>query len=344
MRITASKVGLLFECQYVARDDAEWIATTSAAADRGTRFHRAIASHVGTGTWTHAVAEDIMPLCEVAQAWVDSFGREALAPEVAFAYDVASDTAERVELKGERDYPQDGRLWGTADLVAVSRMTRTGYVGDWKSGDGSKSQAQLRTLALMLSRVEGLESVTVEALEVSAEGVRHVCRETLDAFALDAHAGELAEALASVPDAAPKPGAHCGELYCPARATCPAGRGIIVDSIIPAASLVRHRWEIEIRSPEHAVWLLEHAKLVEAAAKAVKDAVKASCPPEGWQLDDGSVLREGTRTMPRFSKESALSLLRQLGATAEQIEGLTYDATESSGLRVTKPGAKRRAA
>jgi len=335
----------LLACQHWARPDAEWYDTTSAAADRGTRFHRAIALYVnGVEGLPLAPDEDIAGLFASARAWVDHFGREKLAAEVAFAWDPHTDTAERIPAV-ERDYQAaHGHLCGTADLVAVSRATRAGYIADWKTGDASNAGPQLRTLALMLARAEGLDMVTVEALQVDETGVTHLCTETLDAFALAAVSGDLAEAVSSVPTAEPVPGPHCGEHYCPARATCPAVVERVERDIIPAASLVRHRWGVRISSPDHAAWLYEQAKAVEAAARLVKDAVRAYVPEAGLVLEDGSVLKEGTRNMPRFQKDVAVALLRELGATEEQIAGLTRSVVESSGLRVQSGKRRGKAA
>lgn len=341
MRATASKAGLLSACQWWATPGAEWATTTSDAADRGTRFHAAIADYVATGDMFARVDEDVEAMLVSARTWVEHFGREKLAAEVALAWDPVTDTAERIETTG-RDYSAGkGRLCGTADLVAVSKHTKVGYIADWKTGDGSNAGPQLRALALMLARAEGLDSVTVDALEVSAEGVRHVCTETLDAFALAAVAGELAEALAAVPTAKPAPGVHCGEMYCPARATCPAIMER-VEQIIPAAELVRHQWGLTIESGDHAAWLYNQAKAVESAAKLVKDAVKAYVPEGGITLADGSVMAEGTRNMERFDKAAALSLLRAKGATEQEIEACSRSVVESSGLRISGGAAKPR--
>lgn len=331
--VTASKTGLLEHCQYWARPEAQWADKPGAGADRGTRGHAAIAVYVETGV-VPELDEDIAQPFASARAWVDSFGREQLRAEVAFAWDPATDTASILGQNIGRDYSAGGgRLCGSADLVAVNRGLKVGYIGDWSFGDGTKKGPQLRTLAVMLARAEGLASVTVEALEVSAEGVRQVCREDLDAFQLAAIAGERAEQRAAIATAEPVPGPHCADLYCPARATCPAGRAI-VEQVIPAGDLVKHRWEIQIQSPEHAVWLYDRAKLVEAAAKAVKDAVKAYVPDEGLQLPDGSVLIESTRNMPRFSKDRAIGVMRELKATEQQIESCTSVVTEGAGLRL----------
>ncbi len=342
MRVTASKVGLLSSCQFFATPHAEWSTATSDAADRGTRFHKIAADYVTTGQAPLAIEDDMLPLFASMVAWVEHFGRESLAAEVAFAWEPVTDKAETIGYNIGRDYSKGaGRLCGSADLVAVSRFTRVGYIGDWSTGDGSNKGPQLRALAVMLARAEDLDSVTVEALEVSAEGVRHVCTETLDAFALAAVAGELAEAIAAIPGATPQPGPHCGEMYCPARATCPA---IVerVEQIIPAAELVKYQWGLTIESGSHAKWLYDQAKAVESAAKLVKDAVKAYVPEGGIVLDDGSVFAEGTRNMERFDKAAALSLLRAKGATEEEIEACSRSVVESSGLRVSGGAAKPR--
>jgi len=233
-----------------------------------------------------------------------------------------------------RDYSDTPAGWlsMTADLVRVDPAAKTGYVGDWKTGDGSNATPQLRTLAVAVARTFGLEVVHVEALEVGCDGVRTVCAETLDAFALAAHAGALAEAIAAIPNAEPNPGRHCGDLYCPARATCPSVTSIVAE-VIPPEALVRHKWGIQITSPDHAAWLYEQAKAVEAAAKQVKDVVKAYVPAEGLTLEDGALLIEATRMMPRFNRERAVGLMRALGASDEQIESCTVTSSEGNGLK-----------
>lgn len=341
MRATASKVALLQECGFWASDRAVWPQVPAGpAADRGNRFHGAIARYVASGE-RESVEDDIAAEYDHACRWVDEYGRQFLRAEVAMAWWHDRDEAKILEGVAERRYSskEPGALYGTADLVSITG--RVGYVADWKTGDGSGAGPQLRTLAVMLARALDLESVTVCALEVTASGVVEVARETLETFDLGVHAGELAEAIASVPTAEPRPGAHCGDLYCPARTTCPAGQAAIAE-LVPADSLVRHKLTTAIASPEHAVWMLDRIRLVEAACKSIKDAIKAAVPDDGWPLADGSVLRESTREMPRFDRHKATALLRQLGATEEQIAACTYTWTESAGLRVVGGASKPR--
>jgi hypothetical protein len=353
MRVTASKVGLLEHCQYFATPDAVWSDTTSAAADRGTRFHRAIALYInGVSGLPLSVEDDIAAEFEHAKKFVDgirtAYPNAELLAEVAFAWNPDTDEAEVIPAV-ERDYQQGhGRLCGTADLVVIIRDGKrvVGLIAwDWKTGSGEGAGPQLRALGLMAARAYDCDAVTVGALEVTAAGVKEVAHEHHDAFALAGIAGGLADLIAFIPGAEPRPGDHCGSLYCPARTTCPEVNKAHV-ALVPEQALVR-KFSTDIESPEHAVWMMDRIRLVEAACKAIKDAIKSKVPEGGWELADGSKLIESTRDMPRFDKNKAFALLKQLGATDEQIASLTYTWKESAGLKIvggpaaTKPKRSR---
>ena len=73
MRVTASKVGLLSYCQAWARPEYEWDTRSSDAADRGRRFHKAIALYVACVPGIPLkVEDDIAEEFKHAKAWVDS--------------------------------------------------------------------------------------------------------------------------------------------------------------------------------------------------------------------------------------------------------------------------------
>jgi hypothetical protein len=354
MRVTASKVGLLAYCLAFAREDYEWDATSSSRAERGTRFHKAASDYVETRERVE-VEEDIREEYAAACDWIDSLQIPTggvLIVERAFAWDPIADTAECIGR--DRDYSRAGnRLCGTADLVMLVTIDGTpiaAMVWDWKTGDGTGAGPQLRTLGLMVSRAYKVPQVTVAALEARRGVVFEVAREDLDAFTLDAIAGELAEQLSQIATAEPQPGSHCGELYCPARLSCPLGNAAaaqLVD-VIPPDQLVRRqefRLTDPITTPEHAAWAVDVIRLVGAKLEAIKDSIKAMVPPEGWKLEDGRILREGRCQKSTVDKHKALALCKQLGATEAQIASLTYTFETSSGLRVvgggTKPRTKR---
>jgi hypothetical protein len=351
--VTASKVGLLQFCKWWARQDAVRENRSGPSAERGTRFHQAIAAYTDTRQRVE-VAEDIREIYAAACDWIDSLqipSGGSLRTEVAFAWDPATDTAEVIPAV-ERDYQAGaGRLCGTADLVmVVSFEGRPAaiIVWDWKTGDGSGAGPQLRTLGLMASRAFGVDEVSVAALEARASGVTEVAREELDAFALAGVAGELAEQIAAIPTAEPSPGSHCGELYCPARLSCPLGTAATAEvvQVIPAESLVaRQSYRITdpIRTAEHAIWTVDVLRLMSAWIEAKKDEIKALVPPEGWAAEDGRVLKETKSKVEAFDKGKAIALCKELGATDEQLGRLFYDYERSNGLRVTGGGAKPRA-
>lgn len=357
MRVTASKLSLLEDCRWWARPAAQWTYTTSPAAERGTRFHRAIALYAASDEGIPiSVEDDIREEYARAREWFDSLGVKrgsaSLYVEVAFAWDPETDTAEI--LGKDRDYSRaNGRLCGTADLV-MTTATGAVMVWDYKTGDGSDAGPQLRGLGLMAARALGVESVTVAALEVRSAGVTEVCREELDSFDLALVAGQLAELIAAIPDADPIPGEHCGQKYCSARLHCPVGQTAMAEvvDVIPAESLVRrqeYRITDPIRTAEQAIWTVDVLRLVEAWTKAKRDEIKQRVPPEGWRTEDGRVIKETfAKGVEGFSKDHALLVLKELGATDEQIGRCYYTYDRSNGLKVsggtTKPRAKRRAA
>ena len=348
MRVTASKVGLLSYCQWWAREEAKWDTRTSAAADRGTRFHAAIAKFIATSEYGKApsydeVGDDIRAEYEHAAGWVEEnvFGpsdcTRDIDEEQAFAWDPASDTAECLDII-DRQYRPSSRLCGTADLVVRDAYGLRVY--DWKTGSGEGAGPQLRVLGLMAARAYGVSSVTVSALEVSKSGVTEVAKETLDEFELAGVAGDLAEQLAAVASAEPQPGSHCGELYCPARLSCPLGQSAHAE-LVPVEQLTRKITD-PITTPEQAAWALDVCRLVGARLDAIKDEIRAKVPEGGWALEDGRVLRETHADIKAFDKHKAIALCKQLGATEAQLEALWYTFSKSNGLRVSGSSAKPR--
>lgn len=355
MRVTASKVGLLSYCKAWAKDDAVWDErTASGDAERGTRFHKAIAEYTQLRSRVE-VAANIAVEYAAACDWVDDLNVSSesnLLVEVAFGWDPATDTA--AIIGKDRDYANGrGMLCGTADLVLVVRVNGVAIaavVWDWKTGNSYESGPQLRTLGLMVARALGVEQVTCAALDVGPLGVRELCREDLDSFALASVAGELAEQLSEISGAQPNAGAHCGELFCNAKLSCPlVGTGVaeLVD-VIPADALVRgkgYRLTDPITTAEHAAWAVGVISLMSAKLDAIKASIKAQLPDGGWQLEDGRRLEERFSSVSSVSKEALEGLARKLGATDQDIEDLAVPYQRSQGLRVyggsSKPRAKR---
>ncbi len=345
MRVSASKIGLLEHCQAFARPEMKWDYSSSPAAERGTRFHAAIAAYTlgNAPVVAEATAAGFEQACKWLRNLTDT-GATFIKVEVAFAWDPKNDSASRLDIV-DRAYPPTSRLCGTADLVCF--IDDVFHVFDWKTGDASNAGPQLRLLGLMASRAFGVAPVVVSALEARADDIYEVGREELDDFALAALAGEVAEQLAAVESAEPKPGSHCSDLYCPARLHCPAATSAMAEVVdtIPAESLVRRpefRITDPIRTPEQAIYTVNVLRLMSTWIDAKKDEIKKRVPVEGWQADDGQVLKETTARVEALDKHRALALLKQLGATDEQLGGLYYTFEKSNGLRVSKGSTKPR--
>ena len=343
MRVTASKVALLSHCARWARDDIEWRYTSSPAATRGSKFHAAIAAFVETGELL-SYDDDIASEMVSAVAWLHSLKvpRKQLEAEVAMGWSPATDQAKRYDVT-DRGYPKDGLLHGTADLL-VWREDGSLLLVDHKTGDGSGAGPQLRLLGLMAARIYNLDEVEVMALEVKSSGVTEVCRETLDAFALSALAGELAELIERIPSAEPTPSAACKELYCPAILACEAGSDGMAQ-IIPVEALTaprRYSLADPIRTAEHAAWALDVLRLVSAKVDAIKDEIKSRVPANGWMLDDGRVLKETHSTVTYVDKDRAFALAKKLGASPQQLDDCTRSFPRSNGVRLSGGTTKHR--
>lgn len=354
-RVSASKVHLLQYCQAFAQPEMVWEERTTDLGDRGTRLHKLLADYA-RGLVPTKVDEDIAAAFAHARKWLDELkatvGEGRLLIEASFAWDPDADAAEHIGY--DRDYSKaNGRVTGTADLVLVVTVDGkaiAAMVWDWKSGTGWGAGPQLRQLAVMVARTFDVEQVTVAALELTDDGVTEVVREDLDSFGLSAAAGEVADLLSQVDGAEPTPGAHCGELYCPARLTCPASQAAAAELVddIPADALAttgQFKLTDPITTPEHAAWAVDVIRLVNAKLESIKDTIKKLVPAEGWPLADGRILKEGSCKSSGFSKEKAIELCKELGATDEQLGGLYYQYEKSTGLRVSggasKPRTKR---
>lgn len=200
------------------------------AALRGTHVH-AFLEHVGTLGREAALAkvqdEDARRLCEAIDLDSIPVAGSEWAGEVAYEFDLGTNQAREVGRNLGRDYPRKpGCLYGTADLVAVSRDRSVVYVLDFKTGyadlGAPDASEQLRFLALCAARVYGALDARVGFVFVREDGTSWTKWGDVSTFDLEVFAAELAGLREDVEKRRGDfvEGSHCR--YCPAFAQCPS--------------------------------------------------------------------------------------------------------------------------
>lgn len=237
-RLTASKLGLAIHCLHWLRDEAEWSDKTSWSAQIGKAFH-ARADEITRGVTVTDKFKLTARQYELVENMVSQWrlwrSGLAMAPdlfwvsEIGFAYDPETGRARTLEMKHERDYSQakPHEICGTADFV-VPADDKPAWVGDYKTGRGwvpdARDNMQLRGLALMLAREEGVSTVRASVVRVSEIGCYAPEPAVFDAFELDVIEDELRgiheKRRLGVYD--PNPGEHCR--FCPHKSACVANQ------------------------------------------------------------------------------------------------------------------------
>jgi len=248
---TASKLELLERCAPSGALGAVWVESTSDQR-AGTGRHR-FAQLVDERGVEAALAEIPADAPWLAQC-------EALAEhlaelptgehEVAYAYDVATDTARRLGPWLDRAYDVGPtEVSGTTDLLCPPGEGRERYLlVDYKGEEEvapAASNLQLGFYALCIARVLGLDEIDVAIVYLRQGGGLRWDRATLDVFALEAVASRVRALVAAVESARQAfargdaldygTGLHCRR--CPALTLCPAmvqlARALLAEPVTP---------------------------------------------------------------------------------------------------------------
>lgn len=216
-----------------AHHESEW-------TQRGTAIHEFLenVSKVGRDAALELVDEEFRETCEQLNldGLQDLFG---LAAEVAFAYDVTTDTARELGRGEGRKYDdvKENELPATLDVVGMRKVSAgiRGLVVDWKSGFTTKRRiadvAQLDVGALCVSRAYGADIVEVQLVHVAEDLEPYVQRRVLEGWEIDAFAFTVsqvfdealrlrAQVKAGIQLRDFNTGPWC--VQCPAREFCPA--------------------------------------------------------------------------------------------------------------------------
>jgi hypothetical protein len=205
-----SKLGLAQHCK-------AWLDMpqdpTTPASEWGTLAHQAIESYFTTGqlpTSNDALRDVVMSAHEFFEDHMLACPRL----EQALWVDPKTFEAGFCEVKS-RGYPTEhpNRIYGTADMIAVNRLTNHCHVADWKLGNlhDEFHEAQVKTMAAVVAFITGTPTRWSVAT-LGRLGYAVACQ----GGAPSVDWSTLSSALDHYP--IPHGGTHCG--HCPARSSC----------------------------------------------------------------------------------------------------------------------------
>lgn len=352
---TASALERVFACPDSHLLDATY--ATTKYAERGTEIARCIRNVVGGMS-----CEDAAKLVR-NEAWRKTclaldFRRLVgdlanVRGEVAYALDVVLDDVRELGSNLGRKYPptSETEFVGTCDLEG-ERMDGVPVVIDVKSGqrvtDARENPqvmffARVRQLLTKAPRVEG------RLAYVSEDGDIDLDWHEFDPFSLEifhddlrglhATLGGRKASLASGGRVVVASGTHCK--YCPAMVACPRYTGL-ARTMLSDITEIQARIAAMTPAERGAAW--EKARDIEHLVEHVIDGLKATARHSPIPLPGGKEVREMPWRTTAFDQQKAVTLLRTLGATDEQIASLkvTRETTQVRTGNVPGSGGGRR--
>lgn len=304
MKPSASKLELLERCPAAGALASVWTESTDDQR-AGTARHRFIqrSREIGRDEALAAIPEDA--------AWreqCEALDLDALPPgdfELAYAYDVATDTARFLGPWLDRAYDVGlTEVSGTTDLVAPPIGDQPRWlVVDFKGEEEvapAATNIQLGFYALAVARTRGLDEVDVAIVYLGHGGAMRWDRATLGPFELEAVAERVRSILAAVaaargvvaaggsPDYAT--GMHCRR--CPAMTLCPAQTAIVRawSSSIEGASVSQIVETYPRLSDEEAGAAWERIAMLGELLDAARAALRARAEVSGLPLPSGDRL------------------------------------------------------
>lgn len=326
-------------------------------AARGTAIHRFIARVLRGMPIVESLA--IVPrewrdTCKGIriQKELDSISIRDIRVEEAYAVDAETGAVRPLGSGIERKYVvQPGEIPGSLDIEG------TGFLGhpiivDWKAGYQEvtevASNLQLLFYAYCVARTRGADRVDVYIAHIRNSGFIRWSNHTFTTFDFDAFEELLQKtyrraqrAIADV-DAVRKlkvvRGDHCQ--FCPAMSACPAYTSLVRAMLSDIESMAS---KIEVMTPEEKGEAFDKLAAIKRLVKYTDEVLKDFARQHPYPLPDGRWVREVPHARSSFSEEKAVDLLRELGATEEQIQSCETTITVRP-VRAVKPKVGRRAA
>lgn len=330
MNPTASKLGILERCAAAGALSTVWTETTDDQR-AGTERHRYIqrAREIGRDEALAAIPLDA-PWREQCEA-IDVDAVPAGEHELAFAYDVATDTARCLGAWIDRAYDAGPtEVTGTLDLVSPPAGERTRWlVVDFKGieeVDPAATNLQLGFYALAVARVHELDEVDVAIVYLEHGGRMRWDRATLGAFELEALASRVRAVHAAVTAARAAverdyvTGYHCRR--CPALTMCPAQTRAVLALVRDEQFTVD---TIAMLSAEDAGRAWVRVKVLGELLDNMRASLAARAEVAG-----GLPLPDGERLVPTPQTRRALLLDKALPVLRERFGQQADDAVDRS--------------
>lgn len=310
--ISASSLERLAACPKSAR--LPHVESESADSRRGTNVHRYLANVISGKPYLAGVDAEYHDLCAaIDTSTLPTVGQ--YEAEAAFAFDVVTGTARRMNVDGRRYEVGVTEIPGTADAIglAADRVVVIDWKGAWSQATAAADNLQLRFYALAAARVYGKDAATVAIARVAEDRIRWDVAE-LSVMDLDLFADELSVIWSDAQESDRlAEGEHCR--YCPAFDSCPA-KSALIRSFLPVAEA---HAEVAIETMDDAarleVW--DRAKAAERVIESVIGRLRESIARKPIVVGERAlvVAEESRRTI---DVEKALALAPELAAIAKR--------------------------
>lgn len=292
-------------------------------ADAGVEYHAFMEAAIDVGD-EDAIPPEIMALVRDG---------DEMITELAFAYDVETDTARELGRIPRREYKVGPtELPGTPDLIirGNGRIIVVDHKG-YEEVDDAERNAQAATYALTVCRAWGYDEAEVAIVYRAAH--RRPSHATLNALDLAAHGDRLRQLRADIEKARELPqlflndGAHCK--YCPAfLGGCP--RQEALGRLVSSGEIVRrHEALIPFRDDDEASRALDLLERIKTFTQRLQAAVYARAAERPIPRVDGKVFGPVEKLGNRaIDGDAAYELVREKYGQAVADKAVTRKATQ----------------
>lgn len=315
--ISASSLERIAACPMSAR--LPQVESESADSRRGVNVHLYLANVLSGKPHLQGVEADYHDLCTaIDTSSLPTVGQ--YEAEAAFAFNVSTGAARRMDVEDRRYEVAPKEIPGTADAVGLTadRVVIIDWKGAWSKATVAADNLQLRFYALCAARVYGRDTATVAIARVAEDRIRWDVAE-LSVMDLDLFVDELAMIWKDAQDSQRlAEGEHCR--YCPAFDSCPA-KTALVRSFLPVAEA---HAEVAIETMDDAarleVW--DRAKAAERVIESVIGRLRESIARKPIIVGDRALViaEESRRTI---DVEKAIELAPELTSIAKRSMTIT---------------------